>query len=199
MLAAPVFPTMPRPSVRQLRRALIIASALTLIPLASRGAGVAAELRRDRLAASVMAQASSLLGSGQYTLAAARFAEALMIAPGGVEAYGGLAEAEFRRGNIDAAVSAYRSLLRIYPYTYFAPLYREVGLIELRGGRLVDARRDLEQAVMLDPADWMAFHFLGHAHRRLGNREDARTAWRRVIALRPNYEPAHEQLRRLGQ
>lgn len=180
----------------QLRRALVLAGVLSLIPLASRGGEVAAELRRDHLAATVMAQASSLLRSGQYELAAARFAEALTVAPGGVEAYGGLAEAEFRRGNIDAAVSTYRSLLRIYPYTYVATLYREVSLIELRGGRLVDARRDLEQAVMLDPTDWMAFHLLGHAHRRLGDREAARIAWRRVIDLRPDYEPAHEQLRR---
>ncbi len=199
MLAAPVFPTMPRPPIRQLRRALIIAGALALLPLASRGAEVAAELRRDRLAASVITQASSLLRSGHYELAAAKFAEALMIAPNGVEAYGGLAEAEFRRGNFDAAVSAYRSLLRIYPYTYVAPLYREIGLIELRGARFADARRDLEQAVMLDPADWMAFHLLGHAHKRLGDLHAAVAAWRRVIALQPGYTPAHEQLRRLSQ
>ena len=183
----------------QLRRMLIIASVVTLLPAASRGREVADELRREKLAQAAMAQASVALSRGEYVVAAARFVEVLTLAPRAVEAYGGLAEAEFRRGNIDGAVAAYRSWLAVYPYTYVPALYREVALIELRGGRLVDARRDLEQAVMLDPADWLAFHFLGHAHRRLGNREDARTAWRRVIALQPNYEPAHEQLRRLGQ
>lgn len=187
------------PLLGQLRRALVLAGVLSLVPLASRGGEVAAELRRDHLAATVMAQASSLLRSGQYELAAARFSEALTIAPGGVEAYGGLAEAEFRRGNIDGAVAAYRSWLAIYPYTYIPALYREVGLLELRGGRFLDARRDFEQAVMLNPADWMAFHLLGHTHWRLGNREAARIAWRRVIALQPGYEPTHEQLRRLGE
>lgn len=183
----------------QLRRILIIASVVTLLPAASRGREVADELRREKLAQAAMAQASAALSRGEYDVATARFIEILALAPRAVEAYAGLAEAEFRRGNIDGAVAAYRSWLAVYPYTYIPALYREVGLIELRGGKLVDARRDLEQAVMLDPTDWMAFHLLGHAHRRLGDRGAARIAWRRVIDLRPDYEPAYEQLRRLSE
>ncbi len=190
---------MPSLLFRQLRRVLIIAGALALVALAPRSAEVAAELRRDKAAAAAMATASAALRSGRYDLAARRFAEVLAISPKAFEAYGGLAEAEFRRGNIDAAVAAYRSLLSIYPYTYVSLVYRELGLIELRSGRFADARADLEQAIALDPTDWITLHLLGHAHLRLGDRAAARSAWRRVIALQPGYEPAHEQLRRLGE
>lgn len=190
---------MPNPRIGQFRRALILASALALIPAGARGREVMNEFHREQMAQVAMAQASVALSRGEYVVAAARFVEVLTLAPRAVEAYGGLAEAEFRRGNIDGAVAAYRSWLAIYPYTYVPHLYREVALIEVRSGRFLDARWDLEQAVMLDPTDWFAFHLLGHAHQRLGDREAARIAWRRVIALQPGYEPTHEQLRRLGE
>lgn len=185
--------------LRQLRRALIVSCALAFIPLAFRVEDVAAQLRRDRDAATAFAQASAALNRNQYEAAAAKFTRVIALRPYAAEGYGGLAEAELRRGDFDAAIAAYRALLAIYPYTYIASLYREVALIELRGGRPSDARRDLEQAVMLDPGDWMAFYLLGHAHRRLADRNAARMAWRHVIALQPGYEPAHEQLRSLSQ
>jgi len=164
-----------------------------------RARDVAAELHRYRLAADALTRAGALYTQGRMKAAAAEYRDAIALAPYMVDAYGGLAEAEFKQGHTDQAVQAYRALLAIYPYTHFGELYREVGRIELRSGRLSDARRDLEQAVTLDPRDWSAFYFLGHAQRQLGDRLAARAAWQRVLQLRPDYQPALEQLRKLDE
>lgn len=183
--------------IRDLRWGLLAACLAAAVSLGWWWPEVAAELQRDRRAAAAYAQGSTALMAGRYDAAAAAFREVIAISPVAVEAYGSLAQAEFKRGRTAAAVAAYRRLLAIYPYTYIGVLYREVGVIELRGGKDGDARRDLQQAVALDPTDWLAHHFLGHAYHRLGDTAPARAAWRRVIALNPRYEPAHEQLRGL--
>ena len=170
--------------------------AASLLPL-WRSGEVAAELRRDRLAAAAYQRGIVLQVAGRLDEAAGAFRKVIAISPMAVEAYGSLAEVEFKRGRITEAIQAYRRLLAIYPYTYVASLYREVGLIELRAGRLKDARADLIEATAIDPNDWLAHHLLGQANYRLGDVESARTAWQRVVVLKPDFQPAYEQLRRL--
>lgn len=177
------------------RRWLLIACLAALLPLGWRIQEVAAKLQRERDATALYREGLALYLQGQYAEAAEVIRRVIVLAPLAVDAYATLAEAEVRRGNVDAAIQTYRSLLRIYPYTYVGELYRELGFLELRAGRLPEARADFEQAVTLDPRDWHAFYLLGHAYRRLGEPAAARRAWQRVLYLRPDYQPARDQLR----
>lgn len=184
--------------MRKIRSTLIIVCVAAALPLWWRAQDVFAEVERERRASALYSQGLSLHLKGRSGEAASLFRQAVILAPLAVEVYGDLADAEFRQGHVDEAVETYRRLLAIYPYTYFGGLYREVGFIELRAGRNADARDDLSRAVNLDPLDWHAHYLLGHAHHRLGDRAAAREAWRRVLDLRPDFQPAHEQIRRLG-
>ncbi|MGH2437213.1 MAG: tetratricopeptide repeat protein [bacterium] len=184
--------------MRKLRNVLIIVCVLATGPLWWRAQDVFAEVERERRAAALYRQGLSLHLKGQSGEAAVLFRQAIILAPLAAEVYGDLADAEFRQGHVDAAVETYRKLQAIYPYTYFGGFYREVGFIELRAGRNVEARDDLARAVSLDPLDWHAQYLLGHAYKRLGDRASARGAWRRVLDLRPDFQPAHEQIRILG-
>jgi len=187
----------PGVSITRVRRWLVGACLVALLPLGWRIQEVAAELQRERRATSLYSEGLTLYLQGRSPKAAHLFRQAIALAPLAADVYGDLAEAEVRQGNVDAAVHTYRRLLAIYPYTYFASLYRQLGFIELRAGRTADARADLEQAVELDPRDWHAYFLLGHAYRRLGETEAARRAWQRVLSLHPDYQPAREQIRRL--
>lgn len=178
---------------------LIGACLVASVPLLWRAPEVAADLRRDRRAAEIYQRGAGLHMSGRYVEAAEAYRAVLEVSPRAIEAFGALADVESRLGRVDEAVAVYRRLLAIYPYSYVGALYREVGLIELRAGRFSEARRDLAQAVELDPQDWLASYLLGHAHRRLGDRAAARAAWMHVVALYPDYRPVHDQLRTLGQ
>lgn len=183
---------MTAPVRHRLRRWLLAACLAASVPLVVRAGGVAAELRRDRLAADTYQRGVVAQMAGRLDEAAEAYQATLAISPRAVEAYGSLAEVEFKRGRVDDAVRAYRQLLAIYPYTYVASLYREVGVMELRARRPQDARGDLAQAVALDPGDWLAHYFLGHAYKQLGETSSARAAWRRVTMLHPEYRPAYE-------
>jgi tetratricopeptide (TPR) repeat protein len=133
----------------------------------------------------------------RYDAAAAAFREALALSPRATGAYTALGDVEFRQGHTDEAVAAYRQLMAIYPFTYIAELYRQVGLFELRADRSQAAVQDLRQTVTLDPEDYVAFYWLGHAYARMGDYASARAAWSRVLVLNPDYPPAVKQLRKL--
>ena len=181
------------------RMGLVVASLVALLPLGWRVREVVMELDRERRAGALYAQGLTLHLQGRSSEAAPLFRQVIALAPLAVEAYGDLADAEVRQGNIDAGVQVYRRLLAIYPYMYVGSLHRQLGFIELRAGRTTDARDDLEQAVELDPRDWHAYFLLGHAYRRLGETEAARRTWQRVLSLHPDYQPAREQIGRLDE
>jgi tetratricopeptide (TPR) repeat protein len=184
--------------MRKVRTILILACVIASLPLWWRAQDAIAEVKRERRASALYSEGLSLHLRGRSAEAASLFRRAIILTPLAAEIYGDLAEAEFRQGHVDAAVETYRKLQAIYPYTYFGVLYREVGFMELRAGRSAEARDDLARAVSLDPFDWHAQYLLGHAYKRLGDRAAARGAWRRVIDLRPDFQPAHEQIRVLG-
>jgi tetratricopeptide (TPR) repeat protein len=160
---------------------------------------VVAETRQDRLAAAAYQQGVVFEFQGRYDEAAAAFRDALTISPRATAAYPALGEVEFRRGRTDEALWAYRQLMATYPYAYDAGLQRQVGLIELRGGRPDDAVRDLRRATALDPQDWLAFHWLGHAYNRQGDFRSARAVWEYALSLNPDFSQARDQLRQLDE
>jgi tetratricopeptide (TPR) repeat protein len=181
----------------RVRQVLIVACVATIPLLAWRGTGVVAQTRRDRLAEAAYARGVAAQVDRRYDAAAAAFREALALSPRATGAYTALGDVEFRRGHTDEAVAAYRQLMAIYPFTYIAELHRQVGLFELRAGRSEAAVRDLREAVTLDPEDWVAFFWLGHAYARGSEYASARAAWSRVLVLNPDYPPAVRQLRKL--
>jgi tetratricopeptide (TPR) repeat protein len=182
----------------QIRRVLIVACVATIPLLAWRGTAVIAQTRRERLAEAAYARGVAAQMDRRYDDAVAAFREALALSPRATGAYTALGDVEFRQGHTDEAVAAYRQLMAIYPFTYIAELHRQVGLFELRGNRLEAAVRDLRQAVTLDPEDWVAFYWLGHAYARVGDYASARASWSRVLLLNPGYPPAVRQLRTLN-
>lgn len=179
------------------RLCLLVACLAAVPAVAWRAAEVAADARLDHRAAVAYQRGVTLQLERRYDEAAAAFREALATSPRATAAYAALGDVEFRQGHTDEAVRAYRQLMAIYPYTYVAELHRQVGLIELRGGRLEAAVVDLSQAVALDPKDWIAYHLLGHAYYRLGDLSSARIAWEQALSLNPEFQPSREQLRKL--
>ncbi len=179
-------------------RLWLLVACLGVVPaVVWRATEVAADARLDHRAALAYQRGVALQLERHYAEAAAAFREAIATSPRATAAYAALGDVEFRQGHTDDAVRAYRQLMASYPYTYIAELRRQVGLIELRGGRLHSAVQDLQQAVALDPQDWLAYHLLGHAYYRLGDLRAARDVWEQVIWLNPDFAPARERLRQL--
>ncbi len=147
--------------------------------------------------AALLARAAGLRQERRYDEAAHVLRQALAISPRATAAYAALGEVEFRRGNYVESIRAYRRLMAEYPHTYSAELHRQVGLVELRAGMFPHAVRDLREAVALDPADWLAYHLLGHACARMGDRPCAADAWRRALTLNPGFQPARDQLEKI--
>src|SRR3989442_7824617 len=154
------------PAFRQTRHVLLIACLLSVPAVVWRGADVAAAMGRERVAAAVYQRGVALQSERRYDEAAAAFREAIATSPSAITAYADLGDVELSRGRIDEAVQAYRQLLAIYPFTYFAELRRRLGVIELRGGRVADAVQDLRQANVPDPQDWHKYHLLRHSYYR---------------------------------
>ncbi len=181
----------------QIRRWLMAACLAASLPLVSRANEVAADLRRDRLAEATYQRGLELASQERFDEAAAAFRTVIAMVPMAATPYVSLAQMEVSRGQLDEAIAVYRRLLAIYPFTYHANLRHTIGVVELRAGYLEDARRDLLEAVTLDPTDWGAYYFLGHAYKRLGRTVEAREAWRRVAAKKPDFNPVYEQLKKL--
>src|SRR5947209_20570444 len=126
------------PVMRRTRRVLLIGCLLTVPAVAWRGADVAVTVARDRAAASAYQRGVALQQERRYGEAAAAFREAIATSPSAITAYADLGDVELSRGRIDEAVQAYRQLLAIYPFTYFAELRRRLGFLEFRGRRFAD-------------------------------------------------------------
>lgn len=179
------------------RLAIAACVAALMLLFGARGAELAGLVQSRRAAASAYREGSLLQVRGQLAEAAAAYRQAIAALPTAFEAYRDLAQVEFLQGHYGEAIAVYRQMLQVYPFKYTASLYRDVGFIELRAGQLVEAREDLSEALALDGTDWLAYHYLGHVYRRLGDTQAARTAWQRALELRPDFKRARDQLDRL--
>ncbi len=90
----------------------------------------------------------------------------------------------FRRGDVTAALAAWRAALAVQPDWHDARDNLAVGL--LTQGRASEAIPELERIVAADPRHQRAQFHLGVALAAAGKRDEARTALERALALRPD-------------
>jgi len=181
-----------------IRRALLGACAIAVLSAGPRLGEALGAIAREKAASLVYEQGLALQADGRADAAAEMYRRAIRLVPDAVGPRRSLAELLARRGQTEAAIALYRSILATYPAAYEPAFLRELGIIEFRGGLLHEARRELVQSLDLNPLDWLAAYYLGHVYARLGDREAARREWRRTVTLNPQFRQVHANLRDLG-
>ena len=94
------------------------------------------------------------------------------------------AAAHFAAGDLDAAARIYRRLEREAPSDIRAAY--SLSVIDIRRGRLSDARRRLEAVTACEPGLFPAQHNLGSVCQQTGAWRDAADAFGRALELRPD-------------
>ncbi|HYV04289.1 MAG TPA: tetratricopeptide repeat protein [Blastocatellia bacterium] len=155
---------------------------------------------------------------GDYDLARQHAERAVMLEPGSVQALEVLGRVHLHRNELDPALSAFLSAIKIKPQD--SSLLNNAGYILLKRGDLLQAKVYLEQAVAFDDGLIEAHNNLGITLARMGDREralrefmavndparaynnlgvvymgqknwtEARDAFRRAVALDPKHEKA---------
>jgi tetratricopeptide (TPR) repeat protein len=110
-------------------------------------------------------------------------------------AYVGLAQTYARQANDAEAIKVLESARQTNPGKYLLEYY--FGMIANRLGRYDEARAALENAARLDPRSPDPQFELGKLFESQQDWERAQQAFERVIALRPEFSPAHYQLSRI--
>jgi arylsulfatase A-like enzyme/Tfp pilus assembly protein PilF len=90
------------------------------------------------------------------------------------------------------AIEYYKRALAIQPS--FAPLQRDLGLLELQEGNFPDSARHLGRAVGLGINDASIFNSLGIAYARTGKVSEAVEVYRKALALSPEVAEIHVNL-----
>jgi tetratricopeptide (TPR) repeat protein len=146
----------------------------------------------------------SRLRLGRYQMATAAFQAALDRNPDYVDALNGLGSAQFERGNYEAALPALEKALdgsrralsteppevtvlrgKMAWSLYYLERYREALAMFIR-------------ASLAAPDSYQYQLGMGWSYLKLGQRDDARAAFRRAMKLGPHDEAAREGLRRAG-
>ncbi len=131
--------------------------------------------------------------------AAGHLEEAVRIYPEYTQAWTGLGDAAYLRGEYAAAVENYNRTLAIVPESADA-LQRKAqaladwGKVEFSRGRYDEALKRLRQSVAAvegNPDSWVA---MGAALGKLGRTEEAIRAFRRAVDLAPGFAPAYLNL-----
>jgi tetratricopeptide (TPR) repeat protein len=95
-------------------------------------------------------------------------------------------------GKLKEAVAEYETALRHDPTLKGAHL--DLAVIHLRQNAARRAVQAAQKAVALDPEDAIALSLLGQAKMAAGEAGEAEALWKKVIASRPNYQPAYVHL-----
>lgn len=103
-----------------------------------------------------------------------------------------LALDQHRRGNLDAAQSAYTAILARCPR--HAGALMGLGLIAHARGEPAKALELLEQARRIEPRNPAVLNNLGLALSAAGREEEAQAAWRRALTVEPLLADAHVNL-----
>jgi tetratricopeptide (TPR) repeat protein len=95
-------------------------------------------------------------------------------------------------GNTAGAEQAFRALTTAYP-TYSGALLN-LGILQAKAGKLEDAEKTLQDAIVRNAANATAFNQLGIVYRKLGRFKDADDAYQRAVQIDPNYAIAYLNL-----
>ena len=85
------------------------------------------------------------------------------------------------RGDFETSVSSYETALAHVPES--APAKRNLGIVLVRVGNYERARKVLQEAVRMYPADLEVFYFLGEANRGIENYKEAIQAYQKALSL----------------
>jgi arylsulfatase A-like enzyme/Flp pilus assembly protein TadD len=91
-----------------------------------------------------------------------------------------------------AAISDYEKAVSIQEN--FAPVRRDLGLLQFRQGNYPEAAKHLAYAVALGIEDAVVYNDLGVSYSRVGRPRDAVTSYRQALHLDPNLAQAHLNL-----
>ena len=123
--------------------------------------------------------ARSVVRTADWADPLTRFATTVKTSPRSAMAWFGLGHALQKRGDVDAALDAYRRSLAIAPFrsgTHF-----NLGRLHEKAGRIDAAIASYEEAIRLDPSYQQALNNLGILHQDAGRLEQAETYYRRAI------------------
>lgn len=141
------------------------------------------DAERQRLAASLVDEARTLLGSGNLELAAQRLEQAREARPGDATLLFRLAGLNFDLQRLGVAREYAQAAISISPTTW---LYHYLlGLVEKSANRLPDARASLEVAARLNASEAPVFNALGEVVLAQGNRQAAIAHFRKACELAP--------------
>jgi Flp pilus assembly protein TadD len=95
-------------------------------------------------------------------------------------------------GDTATAEREFRALADTYP-TYSGPLLN-LGILQVKAGRLDDAEKTLQGAVQRNANNAQAYNQLGIVYRKLGRFKEADVAYQRAVEIDPNYAIAYLNL-----
>ncbi|MEW6680730.1 MAG: tetratricopeptide repeat protein, partial [bacterium] len=116
------------------------------------------------------------------------FRQALTYTPQSSSLWHSLGTAYYLRGGENAedrAMACYSKVFEIDPY--YAPSHHYIGVINKDKGRIDQARKSLEYAVNLRPDNPEFLETLGYLYMDIGNSEEARKIWERIVKISPEY------------
>lgn len=123
--------------------------------------------------------AHRLMREGRFDLAAARFTDALALAPDDADLQVDLGSALYRMGRYDDACERFATANKATP-THLGAL-DGLALVAATQKRYPDARAHLQHLLELQPDAGLVWLRLGDIEHRLGNRDQALGAWARVL------------------
>ncbi|MFH2054833.1 MAG: tetratricopeptide repeat protein [bacterium] len=134
--------------------------------------------------------------SGQSQLAEANFRRSLEIYPSYASALNNLATVVSQRGLLDEAEECLETAHEVDPNDLSIIL--NLGALRLRQKRPQEALEFAEQVIEAAPNVPPAYHLQGVALLSLRRNSEAKAAFQQALRLDPGFQPAREQLQRLG-
>lgn len=134
---------------------------------------------------------------GQDAEAEQSYRQALKLFPEYAEARNNLGSLLRRQKRYPEAVAEFKEALKTSPDN--ASAHNHLGRTLAEQGALPEAVEHFAEAARLDTNSFEARFNLANASLNLGRTNDAISAFRETLRLRPNFEPAAQALRRLGQ